>query len=336
MSESVHGIFLRLEAYALFAASRKAGGNTLLKVAAEAMRMAGYCDHVESPLEPSLIYGVSPLLLVNEHEARSSKAVSRYFHKPSDTYRTRRQRKDRPVVIAGIISVPDNWDETEPRWQLFKDASVNWLIVYFGSRHLHGVIEHVDERCLHLHFFLSPLVDESIMHIHPGFKAVCALGDGATPRQKKSAFESAMRTMLDQFHEQVGQQFGLVRKHIGAKRMSRRNWHIWNWYRQRAHSQKERLAEAIGRGMDQAVLVGNRQPPYHNESFCQSMSTDLILTGPDIQSVDAFENKMGVSHPNDVAFIVTSKKNRSVTFDLPDLMDCEPISNYSWVRPRSA
>jgi hypothetical protein len=333
MSEAKHGIFLRLEAYGLIAAARKTSGNTLQKVAGEVMRVQGYCDHVKRALLPNLVYGDSPWLLVKEHEDRSLKTMSRYLHKPTGTFRTRRQRRDRPVAVAGVISVPDDWKQTEQRWQFFKEACTAWLQLQFDKEHLHCVIEHVDERCLHLHFFLNPLEYEDISCVHPGFHAVRSLDISATPRQKKAAFENGMRGLLDRFHAEVGQRFGFVRKHIGAKRMSRKDWHIWNWYQQRERLQQERLGEVnvIARGNELLPQISPLVPLVSDVNV--SADTDVGLVVPTTKFADVANIRVSDGKSNGSGFLVQRKMASSTEVILSDLSSSEPAHDYSWLRP---
>lgn len=136
-----------------------------------------------------------------------------------------------------------------------------------------------------------------------------------------------MRGMLDEFHREVGQRFDLVRRHLGAKRMSRQKWHIWNWYRQRAHSQKERLAEKASMGLEHEASIANGQQSCDAIDFRQPMEIDLNFTGPRTQPVNVVDN---------LNFLVSRKKTRSVAYEVSNLSDVEPTSNYSWVRPRGA
>lgn len=66
MAEVTHGIFLRLEAYGVKANTRKTGANSVVKIVSEAMRIEGHCGHVANPGAPTILYGASPLSLVDE------------------------------------------------------------------------------------------------------------------------------------------------------------------------------------------------------------------------------------------------------------------------------
>jgi hypothetical protein len=120
----------------------------------------------------------------------------------------------------------------DERWPIFKEKALRWLEKLFGPQRLFAVVEHtLDEKCLHLHFYVVPLENEDISHLHPGLRALQTLPDSAIPRQRQIAYRQAMSDMLDDFHVEVGRDFDLVRRHVNAKRMTRSEWHRWHWYR---------------------------------------------------------------------------------------------------------
>jgi hypothetical protein len=233
MNESKHGIFLRLECYAHHASRLKLDQNTISAVVSEALRHEGFCDHVASPLPPQIVYGDSPANMLAELQAIADTRFTTYFHKPSGTFKVRKERSDKAVAVCGVISVPPEWRESLHRWKLFKEACVKFLINEFGASRLKSVLEHVDEKCLHLHFFVCPELDEPLWKVHPGRRASHELPTYSAPREKKLAFRVSMSSLLTRFYERVGKRFGLVRSHLGARRMSRRDIHIFKWSRKR-------------------------------------------------------------------------------------------------------
>ena len=277
----MHGIFLRLETFGLVASARKAGGNTVQKIVSEAMRLDGYCSHIDKPTQPVVIYGQSPLLLIALLQNQPLKTC-RYLDKRNGTYRSRRQRSDHPRLIAGVISVPDNWKQMDARWSLFKEQSVLWLEKTFGPQRLFAVVEHtLDEKCLHLHFFVVPLEHEDTSDLHPGLRALQTLSNTATPRQRKTAYRQAMSGMLDAFHTDVGCEFELVRRHINARRMTRSEWHRWRWYRdqetqqrladqQRNASQKQASLDS----KDRRIVASHNEKPGQ---LVRSVDAPLLL-----------------------------------------------------------
>lgn len=230
MTSTAHGIFLRLECYAHAAAGKKSSPHTVRMVLNEAMRTKGFCPHVTSPMDPKILFGVSPLQLLQLAMMRPVKNVQ-YFHKMSGTFKFRRMRADHPVMVAGVISVPDTWKSEGQRWNIFKAVAIQWLIKTFGADKLVSIVEHQDERCPHLHFIMLPGIDQDIADIHPGRRAVQQLPPNSGVTRKNEAYKAAMRTMLDSFHIDVGRDFDLLRSHVRARRMTRRQWQVWNHYR---------------------------------------------------------------------------------------------------------
>lgn len=344
---SVHGIFCRFEGYALVAAARKTGANTLEKIASEAMRVSGSCDHVQCPCVPAVIYGESPLLLIPQIKERACEMVSLYWHNPSKKFRSRRQRVDRPVVVAGVISVPSDWSRSESRWQEFKDGCVEWLKETFGVERLRSVVEHLDESCLHLHVFLVPRDGEDICSVHPGFNAQGRLGAGTSPRERKSAYQSAMRNLLDSFHERVGRRFGLVRRHIGARRMTRQEWHVWKWYRDRAQRQQEMVVERE-RAANDFRLDASTDPSAVVSRLSQGIRDLDLACAPsqakltaEIASQGGFENAVSSSEPGAIdvsgrGFLVSAKKAKSIRVNSFTWDDGEAGPGYAWIRPRQS
>lgn len=342
MTKEVHGIFCRFETFALVAAARKTGGNTFEKVVSEAMRVTGFCDHVQCPTSPNVIYGESPLLLLKVLQERTSNTVNLYWHRQSKKYRTRRQRLDRPIAVAGVISVPPDWKESELRWQQFKDESIGWLVEQFGESRLRSVVEHLDENCLHLHVFLVPLEGEDLGSVHPGQYALRNLGTGASPRDKKGAYQSAMRALLDDFHERVGIRFGMVRKHIGAKRMTRRQWHIWKWYRNQEQQRKELslekvVAVEVSRVASTASVVVR---PIDADSSNRELSLALSLpSGGSENEIETYSDGLSgtkvcrAAVPSATRFLVSGRKANTEGFLAPFIEDL-PAPDYVWVRPR--
>lgn len=222
MNNSDDSIFIRLEKYALQAHPRKQGGNNIYKVAFEAARRAGYCAHVASPMQPRVIHGISPELVPEHaaHWANGCKTVAR--HKDGKVV-VKRYRLDKAVCAAGVISAPPCWKEDD-RWTLFAAACLEWLVTQFGRERLLSVVEHRDESSLHLHFFLVPMSGEPFATVHPGVKAIETVGHNASRVVRDTAYKSAMKGFLDDFQNEVGARFSLLRSTIQRKRISREAW----------------------------------------------------------------------------------------------------------------
>lgn len=132
-------------------------------------------------------------------------------------------RDNGALRVVGVISVPPEWTPG-PRWAQFCEKSLDWLKEKYAGDRLKSVLEHRDERCLHLHFWVVPLADEAFSSIHPGEAALDQVGRRAARVIRDAAFKKAMAGLLDEFHQAVGQHFGLERETVGGKRRARSDW----------------------------------------------------------------------------------------------------------------
>lgn len=211
--------FIHVEAYARVGSkqTRKARGKqparvevkwSANEVAAEAERRPGACDHVEQPIPPTYLVG------------SSVEAVADLGRAWGDRQRDplgRRMRADAPVMLAGVVSLSrDRLDD----WPAFRESVLEWLRERYGER-LRCVVEHLDERHPHLHFYVVPLDGESFDVLHDGRRAAAA---ARTRTEKGAAFRSAMRAYQDDFSTAVGQPFGLTRVGPRRERKSRAEW----------------------------------------------------------------------------------------------------------------
>ena len=217
-----HGQFIRFEKYARVAAAIKPSSNSIYKIANEAMRVDGYCDHIRRPLEPAILFGVSPLeaVLIAEEWAAAQRVP--YLHKPTKTMKSRLMRSDKSCAVVGVVSVPPQWN-ADARWFEFTDSTIAWLQSQYGSR-LKSVIAHLDEHCLHLHFWLIPKHGETIGSVHAGEFAIETVGHRAPRIVRDTAYKQAMAALLDNFEVNVSRRFGLRRHTVNKKRLSRQEW----------------------------------------------------------------------------------------------------------------
>lgn len=262
----VHGQFFRVEKYAV-QAPRGKGGSNIFNIAAEAARVHGFCDHVESPEAPNVIYGVNPILAAEIAREWTKRQAGTFFHKPSQTIKKRKFRDDRPSAMVGVISTPAHW-RPGPMWLKFCEACRIWLKKRFDDR-LRSIVEHRDERCLHLHFWVVPREDEPFSAIHVGVKAIEDVGQNAAKTIRDAAYKAAMKKLLDSFYEDVGQAFGLERATVRVKRVTRPEW------KQRKFLQEQMELETQRR-IDEAVQIAIQQ----TKDFL-SKETELIEVGPE-------------------------------------------------------
>nr|WP_319563623.1 plasmid recombination protein [uncultured Rhodoferax sp.] len=244
-----HGQFMRVEKFAVKVARGKSCPSNIHQVANEAMRTPGFCDHIRLPVPPRIIYGVNPLDAVNVAESWSKRQTATVFHKPTQTVISRKFRHDKACAVVGVISVPPEWTSGE-MWTNFCQTSVAWLIDKYGPDRLLSVVEHVDEHCLHLHFWVVPRVGETFSTVHQGVKAVEDVGLSATRGVREAAYKKAMSLLQDEFHERVGKFFGLERLSVGRNRYTRAQWHQKCFFNeQREIEVQKRIDDAVAKAL---------------------------------------------------------------------------------------
>ena len=177
-------------------------------IASEAMRIEGHCEHVESPEPPRVLYGVNAL--------KAAEMAAKWGDQATTTSggKKRALQRNAPVMACGVISWPrERMDE----WPAYRDATVEALKEKYGDR-LKSVVEHLDERHPHVHFYAVPRPGEDFGVVHEGYAA--SREARKTPENKiRTAFRDAMKGWQDWLHAAVGQPFGLER--IGPARERR-------------------------------------------------------------------------------------------------------------------
>lgn len=190
--------------------SRTSGGTlkswNAREVLAEALRELGACSHVPSPKPPTTLTG-DLQRLADDLDA---------WVKPS------KQRKDTPIMIAGVISAP--WPPDDPRSDEWRKDTLDYLKKTYGAD-LHTVIAHEDEAYDHLHFYVCKKNFQPVKPLHAGYAAQAqAKADGASPKDQDLAYKKAMKAMQDDFYAQVSQRHGHARKGPGRARLGRAEW----------------------------------------------------------------------------------------------------------------
>lgn len=220
--------FIHVEAYSLNVSNKKINkkynaetkGRNVSDVINEVKRKPGFCDHVENPEEPTILYGVSPDEVENLAQS--------YFDntKLTDSLgRPRALRKDANVLLAGVISLNN---EVSMIWDDYKESSIKWLKEKYGDQ-LVSVVEHTDEGHPHLHFYCVQKHGERFDSLHDGKKAFAEVG-GKIQHKKEKAFKEAMRTFQEDFFLKVAAGYGLMK--TGPKRQRLSNEDYWNQKRE--------------------------------------------------------------------------------------------------------
>jgi hypothetical protein len=213
------GQFLHLDKFAVIAPRGKSSGSNIFSIANEAERVDGFCDHVVNPERPSLVWGVSPSQAAKEAEAWARSRTAEYVHKPTGRKKLRKCRLDTACALVSVVSVPNSWKNDE-RWRRFVARTLDWLKKKYEER-LRSVVEHRDERCLHLHIWVVPRQGESFSAIHPGVMALEKLGRKAPRINREAVYKKAMSALLDEFSAEVAIGFGLERTSVKGKRFTR-------------------------------------------------------------------------------------------------------------------
>lgn len=220
--------FIHVEAYSLNVSKKKINkkynaetkGRNVSDVINEAKRKPGFCDHVETPEEPIILYGVSP----DEVEALAQS----YFNntKLTDSLgRPRALRKDANVLLAGVVSLNS---EISTIWDDYKKDTIKYLQEKYGDA-LVSVVEHTDEGNPHLHFYCVQKHGEKFDLLHDGKKAFSEVG-GKIQYKKEKAFKEAMRTLQNDFFLKVAAGYGLMK--TGPRRQRLSNEDYWNQKRE--------------------------------------------------------------------------------------------------------
>lgn len=182
------------------------------EIADEALRADGACSHVENPQPPNVIFGAG---------VRQAMADAHRWAEDMRDAQGRKLRKDGLCVLAGVISLPR---ERLADWPAFRDEAVNWLREKYGDR-LRCAVEHLDEAHPHLHFYCVPLAGERFEALHEGKAAVARAKAAGEPKGAQNAvYKAAMRSVQDDFWQQMAVRYGLARKGPGRRRLGRAEW----------------------------------------------------------------------------------------------------------------
>ena len=257
--------------------SKMKSGKSIYSVANEAERVKGYCEHVENPKMPDLLFGVPFSDVV--------KMAERYAENTIDSC-GRAVRKNGFCAIFGVISAPH--DMNEKIWREYKKDCIQYLKDYWGSN-LKSIIEHTDEYFesdiekniksgilhRHIHFGVVNETGVNFSYIHPGIKAKRA-ADKAYGISKKpnemndeefvifkkkgrkagdNAYRNAMKVVQDDFFTKVSDKFGLLR--YGPKRLRLTRDEIKKRNHEKRLKQKEivKLAEQEEKIKEQSIEI---------------------------------------------------------------------------------
>lgn len=218
--------FIHLEAYSL-QANQQGGKNakfnkevkarTVREVLGEALRKEGFCNHVQEPEAPGVLYGdlnAIEALCVDYHKN----------HKNTDKNgKEKSLRSDANVLIAGVVSL-EGIEQNYKDWDQYKIDVLGFLKEKYGEN-LAAVVEHTDEENPHLHFYIVPKIGQRLDDLHDGKKAVLELKKKepkALKGKQNKAYIEGMRNFQDDFYNKVSKNFGLTKIGPARSRVSRK------------------------------------------------------------------------------------------------------------------
>jgi hypothetical protein len=182
--------------------------------------------------------------------------------------------------VVGVISVPPSWN-VDAKWTDFTNASIDWLRSLYSER-LKSVVAHLDEHCLHIHYWLIPNNDESIGRVHPGEAELQRVGFGAPRIVRETAYKKAMTSMLDDFELRVTSKFGLLRRTVNKRRLSRQEWIRQKWL---AAENKSLIKNSAIESEDKDKKISSaNQLSYSDSGFSEPIVTvapSAEMSGPE-------------------------------------------------------
>ena len=248
--------FLHLGAYGRAPRRGEPAWSCISGIVAEGARLPAARGHIAHPAEPKLLFGVSPLEAGRDAADRADGAVDAAG---------RRLRRDGVALIAGVVSYPmekqavDAMIGSRDYYRFWQHAVLEWLQAVFGE-YLRSVVEHVDERFYHLHFYVVPplCADRRLRFdlVHPGRRAKAeAAALGASKREQDRAYRQGMRALQDRFHAEVGAGFGHQRFGPRRRRLARQE-HL---LQRAAEQERERLRARADREIAAAVAIARAE-----------------------------------------------------------------------------
>jgi len=211
--------------------SRKGNGKSrsIRSILGEAVREEGFCPHVDEPLPPKILFGISPEAIPELIEQRIATAKACFAKQMQGKGRSIRQ--DQHVLEAAVFSHPLTKEELlEPGnmaiFESWKNAVIEWIKKDFESRGLEFVsaIAHLDESHPHIHAYGVPRATESNPRMdaklcHAGYAAKAA---ESVPERKSAAFRQAMRAWQDNHYQDVSVRHALLRYGPRLARLDRK------------------------------------------------------------------------------------------------------------------
>jgi hypothetical protein len=243
----------------------KVGQISVASVLGEAGRLEGYISHVENPLSPVIIFG---------DKEKGIEDVRQKFEdwlSGTKDARGHKMRIDANGVLSGVVSWPPiNDDENEKEYKekikTFENELINYLKDEYGED-LILVLRHDDEPFkglnagkihYHWHFFCVKKPGEKF-DLHPGFLARSEYNVSRENRKSMKheelktnykdgceKYKEAMIQFQDEFHQELGRHFNLIR--FGPRRLRRSRYEeveVENYVEKELEYSKKIMDEAL-------------------------------------------------------------------------------------------
>lgn len=232
------------------------------RVIAEAVRIPEHSPHVRQPQKPVFLYGSAAGLAdkIDALAASTKTLVTQRTRSGEVKTFERALRPDASVFLAGVVSLPREWSEQNPRlFAKAKKDTITELQRRYGDQ-LQAVIFHDDEEHPHIHFFVLPkgLNMSSVCPATAAERSVDTLKTKATGKARQAARSQALQLFQDEWHDNVMRDIGLGRYGPKRQRMTRPEWKAENAMRAtiaiagvKADDTRKALAGACGAMLSQ-------------------------------------------------------------------------------------
>ena len=195
-------------------------GWTARQIVAEVRREVGQFSPKITPLKPEPVFGDVDAL---------AKELDALDANPPEG-----QRKDTPVLLAGVVS--SEWPPDDPRSIEWRMDALEYLSKVFG-KNLRAVVAHNDEPHDHMHFYVCMPSLKPVKALHPGHIARQKSKDaGEDAKAQTEAYTAAMKALQDDYYNQVAKNHGQARIGPQRERLGRMEW-------QERQNQAELIAE---------------------------------------------------------------------------------------------
>lgn len=219
--------FARLEIYPRQISSQSkepSKRRTVNQIVNEVARKKQNCSHIDNPKAPIHLEGC-PLNDISETlDKYLDNNPIEYRPKSTSTILTRKPKSDSFVLLAAVYSYPQPTQscDIEQAMVFFREC-LKFHKDRFGS--VDSAVMHLDEPQPHIHVYSF---SNNAKMLHPGHSAKKRGREkGLKDNEIKLLYRKAMSEWQDEFHQSVGQQFGMERTGPKRQRVDRQT-HLKN------------------------------------------------------------------------------------------------------------